>query len=278
MFRSGKILNCSIMIRATSSEPLEMINCQEEEIILSGKPMFLTGSITLENKATDHVFIKELRMVGSGGAIGKIKDQPGGAFALPINVIMGPGEVYMHHAWVTMDPRTPPGTYERQLQVGGNTRKVKMIVNENVSINLSPTALTLLGVEKNKTYTQEVMLTNTGNVAINVPTVKHNTALDMDLICRNLSKAIRIKGNDGIEATLDAFTKGVKEDITDWVQISIREASQTVEPGNSLLLHISIKLPDDVNLQHDYYGDIRIFNKTIQYTIFCNQKQHKAVE
>ena len=53
----------------------------------------------------------------------------------------------------------------------------------------------------------------------------------MDLICRNLSLAVRTNGDEGIEKTLDAFTRGLKKDITDWVDISINEAGQVVAAG-----------------------------------------------
>ena len=88
----------------------------------------------------------------------------------------------------------------------------------------------------------------------------------MDLICRNLSQAVRSNGDEGIEKTLDAFTRGLKKDIADWVNISLAEAGQVIQPGETVLLHLSIEIPHDVNKNYQYTGDIRIFDKEIHYT------------
>ena len=164
-----------------------------------------------------------------------------------------------------MDPNTPPGTYELNLLIGNESKKVTLIVHENLDVQLSPQDIVLEGIEPGLQHTKEILFSNKGNIALTVPTIKHNTLTDMDLICRNLSLAVRTNGDEGIEKTLDAFTKGLKKDITDWVDISIKEAGQVVEPGQTILLHLSITLPRDINKNYHYTGEIRMFDQLIRY-------------
>jgi hypothetical protein len=244
------------MIRVTQKEHHEHIGFGENEIILSGPPLSLRGPVILQNSTDEQIFIRELPM----------KNAKNAAAVFPIHTTLQPREVRSHNIYYSMDPHTPPGTYEMNLQLGKKIKKVKLIVHENLAIQLSPQHIVLEGIEPNFLHTKEILFSNKGNISLTIPTIKHNTLTDMDLICRNLSLAVRTNGEEGIEKTLDAFTKGLKKDLTDWVDISIKEAGQIVEPGQTILLHLGITLPKDVNKNYHYTGEIRMFDKQIRYT------------
>ena len=250
------------MIKVTHKQHHEHINCREDEIILSGTPSSLHGPVTLHNSSDEHVFIQELPMKNAKNAAG----------IFPVNTSLKPGEVRIQNVHYPMDPVTPPGTYNMNVQMGNTNKNVKMIVHESLSIQLSPQKIILVGAEPGKVHTKEVLLSNKGNIAVTVPTIKHNTVTDMDLICRNLSKAIRAKGDEGFDKTMDEFTRNVKKDIGDWVDVSIKEADQVVQPGKSLLLHIDITIPKDVNQNYHYTGDIRIIDKELHYEVINKKK------
>ena len=244
------------MIRVTQKEHHEHISFGENEIILSGPPLSLRGPVILQNSTDEHLFIRELPM----------KNIKNADAVFPVHTTLKPLETRSQNIYYSMDPLTPPGTYEMNLQIGNANKKVKLIVHENLDVQLSPQHIVLEGIEPRIQHIKEILFSNKGNIALTIPAVKHNTLTDMDLICRNLSQAVRANGDEGIEKTLDAFTKGLKKDITDWVDISIKEAGQIVEPGQTILLHLSITLPKDVNKNYHYTGDIRMFDKLICYT------------
>ena len=244
------------MLRVTQTEHHEHIAIGENEIILSGPPASLRGPLILRNSTDEHLFIRELPM----------KNAQNAAAVFPVHTTLKPREVKSKNIYYSIDPHTPPGTYQMDLQIGNESKKVTLIVHENLDIQLSPGNIVLEGIEPGLLHTKEILFSNKGNIALTIPTIKHNTLTDMDLICRNLSLAVRASGDEGIEKTLDAFTRGLKKDITDWVDISITEAGQVVEPGQTILLHVNITLPADVNKNYHYQGDIRIFDQEIHYT------------
>ena len=244
------------MIRVTHKEHHEHIGFGDNEIILSGPPSSLQGPATLHNTTGEHLFVRELPMKNAKNAAG----------VFPVHTTLKPGEKKSKNLFYAVDPLTPAGTYEMNLQVGNETKKVTLIVHENLDVQLAPDHIILEGIEPGLQHTKEILFSNKGNIALTIPSIKHNTLTDMDLICRNLSLAVRTSGDEGIEKTLDAFTRGLKKDITDWVDVSIAEAGQVVAPGQTILLHLNITLPADVNKNYHYTGDIRMFDQVIHYT------------
>ena len=245
------------MIKVTHEQHHHLIASANNEIVLTGPPSSLTGPVMLQNSTDEHVMIRTVPVMNSKQGI----------TSLPLKTSLKPGETRSHNIRYAMNPFTPAGTYEMNVQLGNENKKVKMIVHEHLDVQLSPQSIVLVGMDAGQQHTKEIMLSNRGNIAVTVPTIKHNTLTDMDLVCRNLSKAIRAKGDEGIEKTLDEFTRTVKKDLGDWVDIAIREAGQVIQPGQSLLLHVTISIPNDANKNYHYNGEIRMFDKYIKYTI-----------
>ncbi len=246
------------------------VHCSEDEIILSGPPAFLTGFITFQNNVKEDVFIKDLPISHKSKEPGLAKR------SLDINTVLSPKEIKSHFASFAASPNTPPGTYQSTINVGGKERKLKMIVQETMEIMLIPNQVTFMGIAPDLIHKKEVLLVNKGNVPVLVPSIKHNTTLDMDLICRNLSLAIRETGDEGTEATLDYFVKGLKKDIAGWIETSIDEAGQIVNPGETKVLNISFKLPKDINDQRLYEGEIRILDQELDYRIIQSYDLKKS--
>jgi hypothetical protein len=249
------------MITVTSTELHEQVQSPDKEIILNGPPSHLTGHFTIENKSQEVMFIKELpinmKAKKMSAALSNLQQ-------FQINTALQPGEVRNHFAWLSVHPQTPPGIHETYVMMGGKECKVKMLIQENVELELVPRNIVFRGVVAGKKYTGELTLMNKGNVPVNIPDLKHSTMLDMDFICRSLSKAIREKGSEGYIATMDALTKDINKDMAGWVSISIDEAGQQLKEGQSMQIHISITLPKTgIDPKRNYFGDVRLIDNII---------------
>jgi hypothetical protein len=244
------------MIKVTQKEHHEHISIGENEIVLAGPPSSLRGPVVLQNKTNESIFIRDLPLTNPANL----------TMAFPVHTTLQPMETRSRNIYVSLDPQTPPGTYYMNLQVGNAQKKVKVIVHETLQVQINPQQLVLEGLEPGIRHTKEILFTNKGNITVTIPNIKHNTLTDRDLICRNLSLAIRTSGEEGIEKTMDAFTRGLKKDIADWVDISIEEAGQLVPPGETIVLHLTVILPEAINPNFHYEGEIRMFDKMIRYT------------
>ncbi|MEZ4851952.1 MAG: hypothetical protein R3B93_25780 [Bacteroidia bacterium] len=250
----------------------EKVNCSEEEIVLSGPPSNLTGYITFQNQEKEDIFIRDLPLNPKG------KTRSVTSQSLDINTMLSPQQVKSHFTSHSMNPDTPPGTYESVLTVGGKDRKVRMIVQEVMDIVLIPEQVIFMGIEPEKVHRKEILLVNRGNIPVVVPNIKHNTTIDMDLICRNLSLALRETGEQGTVETLDYFIKGLKKDVAGWVEVSIQQAGELVQPGETKVLELFCKLPKDINEQRMYEGDIRILDKELYYQIIPAANPRKTTK
>ncbi|MBE2209349.1 MAG: hypothetical protein IAE84_17310 [Saprospiraceae bacterium] len=243
----------------------EKVHCFEKEIILNGPPSQLRGHITLSNTVAEFMLVQELPMKQYG------KEMPLQA-GLSLNMPLSPGENRRQSLCMTLPADTAPGTYRQKVEVGGEEKNLTMIVQETLEIELIPESLLFVGIAPGMSHTKEVLLANKGNVPFSVPVLRHNMSLDMDLVCRNLSKALKETPDGDSKATLDAFFKGLKTDMADWIEVRIKEAGTVVAPGESVVLHITFILPKDIHPNREYEGDLRILDQLLSYMLIPGPK------
>lgn len=254
------------MIIVTCDKAHEKVHCGEKEIFLSGPPTQLHGHITLSNHASEAILVRELPMKRFGK---EALLQAG----LSLNAPLSPGENRRQSLNVSLPANTAPGTYRQKIMVGGEDKTLTMIVQETLEIELIPESLLFVGIAPGMSHTKEVVLANKGNVPFSIPVLRHNMSLDMDLVCRNLSMALKETPDGDSKATMDAFFKGLKKDLTDWIEVRIKESGTVVAPGESVVLHITFILPKDINPNREYEGDLRILDQLLSYIIIPGPKQ-----
>lgn len=250
------------MITVTANSFHEKLHIEGDEITLNGPPSFLTGNIFISNKDADTLFIRDLPMAYSQKEGLQMEQQ---TFKL-LTSLKG-GEEKMHRVSHSLSPSTPPGIYESTIQVGGTEKKLKMIVQQNIEIDMYPLTFHFDGVAPGKTYDTQITFTNSGNIPFKIPDIKHVNTFDEDYLCRATSLAIREKGSEGYIATMDQLTKNVHNEMAGWAMVNIEESGRVVEPGETIQLHFKLTLPDNVNPERDYFGSVRLWNKMLNYNI-----------
>ncbi len=255
------------MITVTSDSFHEKVRVLDEEIILNGPPSDLQGNIHFDNTQEESLRVKGLALVD------KNKKRVGfkGRDSIQLYCKLQPGEKKLQNIYHNLPADTPPGTYESFLMVGDEMRKVKMIVQPNIEIEIQPSFFTFNDTTPCTTHIAVLTLTNTGNLPFQIPDLKHAATLDMDMICRAFGVGFREKKAVGLMETLDEVTQNLKKHLTEWADISIRESGQVVIPGNNLLMHLHITLPDGADARMDYSGSIRFWDHDIGFII----KSHK---
>jgi hypothetical protein len=250
------------MIKVTAANLQETLEIEEEEIVLSGPPQALTGTVLIKNKESQTVFIRELAFSTSGTELHTTQQR------LPLLTSLQAGEVKVQQLLFQLPLHTPPGNYERKLMIGDKEKQVRLLVQPNIEIDINPTTLHFQSSTGGKTHQAEITITNSGNLPFRIPSnIKHTTMLDEDYLCRALSFAIREKGAEGFNPVMDELTRNIHREMADWVELRLEENGKIIDPGKSVQVHLSITLPDNVNSSRDYSGNIRIANKNIAYRI-----------
>lgn len=251
------------MITVTANSYHEKLHIQDEEIILNGPPSSLSGQITISNREDETLFIRDLPVSDAGSERQmQMKSQH---FRLLTSLKGGEEKVLRVKQQVA--PSTPPGEYESSIRVGGVEKRIKMIVQPKIKVNIYPLNLNYSGVQGHSAYESQLTFSNTGNMSFKIPEIKHANAFDEDFLCRATSLAIREKGNEGYIATMDQLTKNVHKEMAGWAQIHLEESGRIVEPGETIQLHFKLTLPENVDPSRDYFGSVRIWKKVISYHV-----------
>ncbi|MCC6412074.1 MAG: hypothetical protein IT270_10470 [Saprospiraceae bacterium] len=249
------------MITLSSSSQNPDIGCREDEIVFVGTPGSLKGVLTLDNATAEHVLVLDLPVSHTKRSLATPVP------VLRVNSGLMPGETRKFRTRLDMDSSTPPGTHLFQVNIGGKERQVRVEIQPIVSVRITPAAVHLVGVKPGLKHSREIRLENTGNVPVTIPNLKHNLAEDLDLICRNMSKATRDKGKEGFDKWIDYLLEGISKDI-DWVDISIAEAGKVVPPGETLSVNIHFTLSKNIDPTRSYEGRMRLFDRELRYNIW----------
>lgn len=251
------------MITVTAKAFHEKLHIGEEEIVLNGPPSFLTGNIFLSNKDSETLFIRELPLSRSAEG----NNLPGTPESFKFTTSILAGEEKMHRIRHKLPRTTLPGTYESIIHVGGKEKKLKMVVQPNIEIDVYPLTIHFTGVIPGESYYTQLSFTNNGNMPFKVPEIKHVNTFDEDYLCRAASLAIREKGAEGYIATMDELTRNIHKELADWAVVKLDESGRTLEPGESIQLHFTLTLPKNVDASKDYFGTVRLWNKMLSYNI-----------
>lgn len=252
------------MLTITSKEFHEKLQVDNEEIILNGPPSDMRGHIFFNNENEEQVKVKGLPIqhLTKNTFLNNGDDAN-----LKVSLRLNSKEKKIEEVWHKVNAQTPPGTYESLLMVGGKKRKLKMIVQPCIKIDLLPANLSFQGASPGTKHKATITLVNMGNLPFQIPEVKHITTLDMDFLCRATALAIRGKGAEGYASMMDEITRNVHDNITDWISVNLKESGKVIAPGKSTLIELTFTLPKDIDPNRDYSGNLRIWDKEITYVI-----------
>lgn len=251
------------MITVTANAFHEKLNIKEDEIVLIGPPKALAGNVFISNKVEETLFIRGLPLFFAQ----KDNDRSKLPETLKLTTALQPGEQRMHRVSHKLPHTTPPGTYEGHIRVGDTEKKLRLIVQPSIDIDIYPSDLYFSGVVPGDSYYAEMSFTNKGNMPFKIPAVKHITTLDSDYLCRATSLAMREKGGEGFTAMMDELTRNIHRDMADWAIFKLEESGRVVAPGESLPLHLTLTLPKNVDPGRDYAGTVRIWDQMVSYHI-----------
>jgi hypothetical protein len=248
-----------------------MMTDAEEPLVLVGPPSGVRGQFRLENRSDQKVIVRAPRMrpalpPGTGkktAALQTLSEEP----MIKRRIIMRPGQSKPIPVALTLDPRTPPGTYHAELDINGQQRMVVMHVTEDVSLSIEPETLVLASKPGEKVK-KRVIFTNNGNVAISVRSLG-TVVLDEELVhCRALRGVLTDVGDtaEGLDDILSALAKRYRK-LYETLVLKVSNTSVTVEPGQTVAVDLTITLPEKLEPRSRYTGYAAISTSTLNFVI-----------
>ena len=255
-----------------SPAPRAQLLDAEQPLVLTGPPGAVSGEFHVRNSGSEKMRVAGVRLRPSAGG-GKIGMRSRLASMLQDDgvelrrIVVRPGQSRPVPVALSLDPRTPPGTYHLELQVQDQMRDVLMHITENVSLRISPDNVVLPSLPGGK-VTKHVVFTNDGNVPIEVRTIG-TVVLDDELAsCRALRGALSDVGDT--MTTLDEFAAALGKRfkvLYDTMVLKVQNSAITLEPGQTESVKLTITLPENLDKRARYSGYAAISTSSLAFTI-----------
>jgi hypothetical protein len=147
---------------AEKASSLVVIGSDDQPLVLTGGPHALTGTLQLHNPSDTKVVLRDAGL-----------RDPSGALRLPEArhrlhpIVLRPDQGSSVLVSVTVDPTTPAGEYQAELEVAGQVRTVVLRVAETVDLSVEPGTLVIAnrpGLAQKK----RLVVTNDGNAPFSI--------------------------------------------------------------------------------------------------------------
>jgi hypothetical protein len=236
-------------------------------ITFSGTPDNLTGVVPLANVSPGKVRLKRLQLESP-----QLREVSGISLQeVPVRQRLQPGQQVNAAVSLTLDRRTPPGTYEGELVLGGQRRRVVFHVAEMVEIDVVPKRLVVENVPGGKVE-KTLYVTNIGNKPIQVDNVG-SIGLEEDyIVCRTIRRAVhqleeaKADTPPDINATVAALVDALEVSFSESGVLAIRTKNRPVviAPGETTGIELEISIPESLRRTHRYRGRINLFNASVE--------------
>lgn len=238
----------------------------EQPLVLVGPPRGVRGEFRLQNPTDRKVIVHEPRVRPATAQRAAATAVLGEVPMVMRRIIMRPGQSRPIPVALALDPRTPPGTYDAELEIHGQLRTVVMHVLEEVSLAIAPQGLVLPNHPGKVRKT--VVFTNHGNVPIPVRSLG-TVVLDEELVhCRALRGALSDVGET--MESLDHFAAALGRryhKLYETLVLKVQNSAVTLEPGQTQAVDLTITLPKGLEARSRYSGYAAISTNNLTFTV-----------
>lgn len=243
----------------------------EEPLILIGEPGRIRGKLNLTNTGTEDLVLQGAQLRTAAATKARA------AATLEINkplhpIIVRPGRSRSISVKMALDPTTPPGEYDVELEAGGVVKPVKVHVIEKIDIRLHPDKL-IIREAPGATAQKRVVIRNDGNVPVTVGDIGAVVLEDDRLQCRTLRRAVAAIDTRDREAEFEDYFRTLVEQLQGVLQqagalrVRSRGGSVTIPPGGTQPIDLEIQLPESLDKRTRYTASVALYNRNLIFEI-----------
>jgi hypothetical protein len=249
-----------------------LLSAAAPSIVLTGPPRAIRGEFTVRNSTAQKIVVQQptLKAQFAATRVGKQSAKtaalPEATFALR-RIIARPMAHRSVPIALTLDPGTPPGTYEAQLEVDGETRPVVVHVTEDVDFSMTPDSL-IIPNRAGEKFHKQVVFTNNGNVPLNVKSIGPVVLDDEIGHCRAIRGALSDVGTT--MKSLDDFVVALGKRYSEQFEttsLKVQNEKVTIAPGETRAVELTITVPEKLNARARYSGYAAISRGSLTFTV-----------
>ena len=245
----------------TLASALRLAHAEDEPVVFYGPPARLRGTLRLHNGSSEKVKLPAATL-----DLPKLR----GPARQPLGDLPLLGRVYPNQqarvpVVLSLDPSTPPGTYEGTVGVGTQRQRVRVHVTEEVGLSVQPTFVTLF-TEGDVSFPRNFVVENTGNVPLRLGSECIVPLVDTSELLVGIRRGLR--GACEAEEVEDV----IKSILCEWSRqqvgtMSVKREDITLEPGGTRPLTITVTLPRDLQSFRRYVADLPLYTASLHVEV-----------
>jgi hypothetical protein len=253
----------------TEASRLALADNPETPIVFTGSPRALRGVLHVVNSSDEKVKLKVAR-VHSKHLRGRsqLPDSE-----LRMGARLAPRQQAAVPAILEIDPNTPPGVYDAEIEIDGVRHRIEARVSEDVDLQVEPTYVAVV-VENEREFEREFDVTNHGNVPLRLggrcEVQLVNSFGFADALLLGLKKAENCELQEKLEAMLNevaALQAGL---------LVITRESITLQPKEQRRVKVKFKLPNDIESFRHYRAALELYNATVFVSIYTSSTSDRS--
>lgn len=238
-------------------------------IVLAGEPRRLMGKVKLHNPAPDRVVLRGARLRGVPVPHEDRRDDIRD-YSISLTAILAPNEKSAVPVRVAIDAQTPPGNYAAELLLGEFRYPVQLMVAETVSLSVTPSDIVIENHPAER-VDKRLFFTNDGNVPLKIGNIGAVVLDDELLACKTIRGTLE-KGSEEIRSLHEWISLYIAQgkrqiDTTGMLWVEVSGAPHTLEPGETRVIEVTIRIPDTLDPRSRYWGVIFLYDANIGITV-----------
>jgi hypothetical protein len=248
--------------------PEDQGSAGDEPIFLVGDSKSLRGSIQLTNPGKERILVREANL--------RLKlpqtRKPVPIGQASLSVSLQPGEAQRAKINLDMDPNTPPGQYQGEMDVNGETRPVTVYIPEVVRLTITPQTL-VIDKGSGATVVKQVVFSNEGNIPLTIGPIGLIQLGKEFMLRRGFHITLAAAGEKNSPPIEKLFTEFVGEDSREvfgdagFLEVRKPAASVLLQPGDVKLIDLEIHLPDKLEPNNRYIGRVPLYTSDLEFIV-----------
>jgi hypothetical protein len=240
---------------------------EDEPLVLAGPPGELTGQIRLHNPGDAKVVLRDAGIKDPSGVLRLMSARH------PLEpTVLRPDQGDDVPLSISVDPSTPPGDYDVELEVGGRSRAAVLHVHEVFDLTVQPRTLVVVnqtGLAQQKRLT----ISNDGNVAFTIAdpgTVELHDDRPRDReVLRVAIEPLLDRDQPDLEALVVALLAAAREDGERLGCLAVRTRGRKIEirPGETKPVDLEITVVDELPSNRRYRGHLPILTRDVDVIV-----------
>lgn len=234
-----------------------------EPIVLVGQPDRMQGELFVHNPGEKKIVVRDAQVRAATVAAAPL------SFRLA-PIPLRPGLRRRVPLSFAIDPGTPPGEYQGELEIDGSTHPVVLHVTENVRLDIAPDRIVVPNLP-GETVVKRVIFRNLGNVPLTIGEIGGVPLDDEMLQCRTFRAALGALGDE--TKSLESYALEVARQLKGIVEqaglLRVHNTAGVVElePGAMSAIDFEIRLPKTLDRRTRYRGEAHLYTNRLRFFV-----------